>query len=265
MIKINFFKESFLTLVYAIIFTLIIRIVLYDPYHIPSSSMAPNLRTGDKIFVSKFLYGYSKYSIPLHPIDFDGRILSRHKPVHGDIVVFTLPHQPDIFYIKRVVGIPGDKIEIKNNHVYLNDKSFEYSFVREIPALTGNNENIFPVSEFVELNNDGVYYNIFLTERDPSPKKTYIVPEGQYFMMGDNRSNSGDSRFESMGFIPFEHIIGRAEVIFFSTTGSENILPTGFRPERIFQFLAPSVLHFSQPTSNITEKHKDNEVVIKTV
>jgi signal peptidase I len=226
--------------------------------------MTPNLRTGDKIFVSKFLYGYSEYSIPLHPIKFNGRVLSNHTPARGDIVVFTLPHQPDVFYIKRVIGLPGDKIEIKDNHIYLNDKTFEYSFVKSVPAKTGNNENFFPVNEFVELNNEGVYYSIYLTEQDPSPKKVYIVPKGEYFMMGDNRSNSGDSRFDSMGFIPFNHIIGRAELIFFSTI-TDGIVPTGVRFERIFKFLSPSVLRFSQPQKEIATKRPDNEIVIKTV
>ncbi len=243
--KRSFLTDSILTIIYAVIFTFIIRTVFYDPYHIPSSSMAPLLRTGDKIFVNKFEYGYSQYSVPFNPVNFDGRVLSYKKPLRGDVVVFTLPKDPYKFYIKRIIGVPGDKIEIKNNHIYLNDKSFEYSFVKDVPALKGDNENIFGVNEFVELNKDGVYYHVFFADRDPSPKKVYIVPDGQYFVMGDNRANSGDSRFDSMGFIPFDHIIGKAETIFFSTEGSNNFFPTGIRFNRISNSLVPSVLKIS--------------------
>ncbi len=258
----NKILDFILTIVYAVIFTVIVRTLLYDPYHIPSSSMTPILRTGDKIFVSKFLYGYSKYSIPFHPINFEGRIASHRSPSRGEIVVFTLPKDENTFYIKRIIGLPGDKIETKNSHVYVNDKLLEYSFVRDIPAYTDENENSFSVSEYIELNQDGKYYSVFLTATDYTPQKTYIVPEGSYFLMGDNRSNSGDSRFDSMGFIPFENIIGRAEMVFFSTQIGAGILPEGIRLNRIFNMLKPQILQLVMP-KNTLEIINPNEIKVQ--
>ena len=251
-------KDTILTIIYALVFTIIVRTCLYDPYHIPSSSMTPTLRTGDKIFVNKFCYGYSKYSIPFHPIDFNNRIASNSKPIRGDVVVFTLPHDQDTFYIKRVVGLPGDKVEIKNSQIYVNNNPFEYTFVKDVPAFTDDNENIFAVKEYVELNNDGKYYTVFLTENDVTPKKLYNVPQGMYFLMGDNRSNSGDSRFDSMGFVPFEHIIGRATTIFFSTQFGSGILPSSIRLDRIGKSLIPDELKI------IPNNDKKDETTIMT-
>ncbi|MCE3255790.1 MAG: lepB1 [Rickettsiaceae bacterium] len=204
----GFFK----TLIIAVVCAAIIRSFLYEPFHIPSSSMKANLLIGDYIFVSKFSYGYSKYSFPFSPNLFSGRIFSS-QPKRGDVVVFRLPSSPDVNYIKRLIGLPGDKIQVINGQVFINEEAVakEYldDFIDEDGSKTKRFSEILPEGKRIEV--------LDQTETPQDNTGIYIVPEGHYFMMGDNRDNSQDSRFlKAVGYVPEENLVGKANIIFFS-------------------------------------------------
>lgn len=209
--KDNFFK----TFLWALLFATIIRSIAYEPFHIPSSSMYPNLLIGDYIFVNKFSYGYSKYSFPLNLNIFKGRILDS-KPSRGDIIVFRLPSDPSINYIKRLIGLPGDKIQMINGVLYINDQEIVKLYQGESLELE-NNKKITYQKYLETLSNDKKFVTYDRTETPQDNTGVYFVPEDHYFFMGDNRDDSQDSRFLSfVGFVPFENLVGRASTIFFS-------------------------------------------------
>jgi signal peptidase I len=206
------------SIVLAATIAILIRIFIFEPFSIPSGSMKPNLLIGDYIIVSKFPYGISNHSIPFAPSIFNGRILSFSKPQRGDVVVFKFPPDNSTYYIKRIVGLPGDIIQVKESNLYINGQ-----MVHKEPSSTFTDDDDNKViAQYVEtlLDNkkkfsilDETSYNYF----DNTPE--YNVPEGKYFMMGDNRDNSLDSRYESR-FVPEENIVGRAEFILFSNNVS---------------------------------------------
>ncbi|MFN7038674.1 MAG: signal peptidase I [Alphaproteobacteria bacterium] len=205
------------TFIGALILAMLFRSFVYDPYHIPSGSMKPNLIEGDYIFVSKFAYGYSRYSFPFGPNLFKGRIAVLNKPERGDIVVFKLPSDNKTNFIKRLIGLPGDKIQVKENILYINNVAVEREFVGNYKDQM-NPYN--PFKEYLEKLLSGVEYYVI----DQLDKNTldntieFEVPEGHYFFMGDNRDNSQDSRvLNKVGFVPEENIIGKAEIILFSS------------------------------------------------
>ena len=205
----SFFKTLFI----AVFFATIIRSFFYEPFHIPSSSMKPNLLVGDYIFVSKFSYGYSKYSFPFAPNLFSGRIF-QSKPQRGDVVVFRLPANPKINYIKRLIGLSGDKIQVIDGQIFIDGVVVEKKYVDNFIDSDGRK-----IKRFAEILPGGKKIQILDQYPDVVQDNTgvYIVPEGHYFMMGDNRDNSQDSRFLSVvGYIPEENLIGKAKVIFFS-------------------------------------------------
>lgn len=215
-------REIVKTLVYAVLLALVFRSVLYAPFHIPSGSMKSTLLVGDYLFVSKFSYGYSRYSFPLGLPIFKGRIFGS-APERGDIVVFRLPSNPSTDFIKRVIGLPGDTIQVKSGIVYLNGNALprqrDGEFVETDPA-TGH---VNRIPRFVETLPNGVTYHVLDENPAGALDNTmiYRVPEGQYFMMGDNRDNSQDSRvLNFVGYIPEEYLVGRAELIAFSSDGS---------------------------------------------
>ena len=183
----------------------------------PSGSMKPNLLVGDYIFVAKYSYGYSRYSFPFGFNFFEGRFFFK-SPKRGDVVVFRLPSDPDINYVKRLIGLPGDKIQVKEGVVYINDKKIEKN---ADGVFTDNDEEIASeIKKFIENLPEGKK----ITTLDQSPTMPqddtgiYEVPQKHYFMMGDNRDNSQDSRFLSqVGYIPEENLVGRATIIFFSS------------------------------------------------
>ncbi len=211
------------TLITALICAGIIRSFFFEPFHIPSSSMKPGLLIGDYIFVSKYSYGYSRYSFPFGFDIFSGRIFA-NEPQRGDVVVFRLPSNPDINYVKRLIGLPGDKIQMRDGTLYINElevkKISDGSFFD--PDTLGNNKEI---PQFFETLPEGKIVET-LDENPDAPQDNtgiYEVPYGYYFMMGDNRDNSQDSRFlTQVGFIPKENLVGKARLIFFSA--EENIL-----------------------------------------
>ena len=225
-------KDATSTIVYALILATIFKTFFYENFKIPSGSMNPLLLNGDRVLVNKFHYGYSKFSFPFDIIPIKERILSNRTPKRGDIIVFKTveSEKTGIFYIKRIIGLPNDKIQIKNNNVYINEKPFDYQFKQDLQANSTFNHNYFPTKEYTEKNKDGRTYNILIGDVNSisGNTKEYIVPEGHYFCMGDNRDNSKDSRFPDFGTIPFRNIVGRAERVFFSTANG------GFNFDRIF-------------------------------
>ena len=210
--------EIFKTIVFALLIAMVLRIFLFQPFTIPSASMEPNLYEGDYIVVSKWSYGFSKHSIPFSPPLFDGRIMGS-APKRGDVVVFKLPRDNKTDFIKRVIGLPGDRIQMIANKLYINDKPVQDLVVseQEINDIFGPR----PVTEVRETLPEG---RSFMTQdfgpgNDLDDTPVYEVPAGHYFMMGDNRDNSIDSRVEQssgVGMVPAENLVGKAQIILFS-------------------------------------------------
>ncbi|MCP1336107.1 signal peptidase I [Futiania mangrovi] len=207
------------TVFYALLIAMLIRVFLFQPFNIPSGSMLPTLLVGDYVFVSKYAYGYSRFSLPWGPELFDGRIFES-APERGDVAVFRLPTDTSKDYIKRIVGLPGDRLQVIGGVLHINGKA-----VMREPAGSFADKGRFgeqrQIAMFRETLPDGRSYLTLdegLSPADNTP--VYEVPEGHYFAMGDNRDNSQDSRFLSaVGFIPAENLVGRAEIIFFSLDG----------------------------------------------
>lgn len=234
------------TAVIAIILALMVRTFLYEPFNIPSGSMKPTLEVGDYLFVYKPAYGYSRYSFPfgIGPIEKGNRALAK-EPQRGDIIVFKLPSNPGIDYIKRVIGLPGDTVQVVDGRLYLNQRLMP----REQLGLKRIEDSGRTVTmmEYLETLPGGVMHSIY-EESDEGPLDNtpeFTVPEGHYFMMGDNRDNSQDSRVQNLvGFVPFENLVGRASFLFFSTNGYANIAevwkwPWSIRYSRIFRSIEP--------------------------
>lgn len=232
------FGETVSVIVQALLLALVIRTLLFQPFSIPSGSMRPTLLEGDYLFVTKWAYGYSKHSLPFSPPLFEGRIWGS-EPERGDVVVFKFPPDPSLDYIKRVIGMPGDTVQMREGQLFLNGEAVPRELVDELdnPDIT---EMARPVEVWRETLPNGVSYDTL----DLSPNsigdntREFQVPEGHYFMMGDNRDNSTDSRF-SVGYVPADHLVGRANIIFFSMSGGASPLeiwrwPTELRFSRLF-------------------------------
>ncbi len=205
----------------ALLIALVVRSFLFQPFNIPSGSLIPTLLIGDYLFVSKYSYGYSKHSFPFSPDIFSGRIWSS-TPKRGDIAVFKLPRDGSTDYIKRVIGLPGDKIQMIEGRLYINGQIAPREPTEKIRTTDAYGHQT-EVPTYMETLPGGVKH--ILIERDGDTgfydnTNVYEVPPGNYFMMGDNRDNSTDSRVPpeqgGVGFVPLENFVGRAEVIFFS-------------------------------------------------
>jgi signal peptidase I len=206
---------------HALIIALVIRTLLFQPFNIPSGSMKATLLIGDYLFVSKYSYGYSHYSLPLSPPLFSGRFFGS-EPQRGDVVVFRLPKDDSTDYIKRVIGLPGDRIQMKDGVLYINGAAVKKERVDDF--IDDENGGADRVRRFRETLPNGVVYETLDLQDNGFLDNTqeYLVPPGHYFMMGDNRDNSTDSRVLSqVGYVPLENIVGRAELIFFSVGDGE--------------------------------------------
>ena len=233
--------ETANVIIQALILALVIRTLLFQPFSIPSGSMRPTLLEGDYLFVTKWAYGYSRYSLPFSPNLFSGRIFGS-APERGDVAVFKFPHNPSLDYIKRVIGLPGDRIQMRDGQLFINGEGVPRIKTGTIdnPDITEENR---PIDVYRETLPNGVSYDTLdLTPNGIDDNtREYIVPPGHYFMMGDNRDNSSDSR-RSVGFVPEENLVGRANIIFFSIAGGASPLeiwkwPTEMRPTRLFNFV----------------------------
>ncbi len=206
--------ENFKTIVYAGLIAVGVRTVAFEPFNIPSGSMIPTLLVGDYLFVSKFSYGYSNFSLPFSPPLFSGRIFGS-LPKRGDVAVFKYPRDTSLDYIKRIVGLPGDRIQVRKGQLYING-----ALCPRVP------EGSYPpegkeIELYQETLPNGVKHEILkrpdLDNDWANNTQEYVVPPGHVFAMGDNRDNSADSRFmDQVGFVPIENLVGRAEVLFFS-------------------------------------------------
>ena len=198
------------------------RSLLFEPFNIPSGSMIPTLLVGDYLFVSKYSYGYSRYSFPLSLAPFDGRIFEM-PPERGDVAVFRQPQNETIAFIKRIVGLPGDRIQVVNGVLRINDVAVKRD--RKGFATASDGYNVIRFAVYQETLPNGKSYMIQERSDDDLLDNTnvFLVPEGHYFMIGDNRDNSRDSRTTSVGMVPAENLVGRAERLFFSHNSSANL------------------------------------------
>ncbi|MEP0943544.1 MAG: signal peptidase I [Rhizobiaceae bacterium] len=230
--------ETVSVILQALLLALILRTFLFQPFNIPSGSMKPTLLVGDYIFVSKWSYGYSRHSFPLSPNLFSGRIWGSD-PERGDVVVFKYPGDTSKDYIKRIIGLPGDKVQLKSSVVMINGKPVERvkqgEFTDERTGLT--------VPIYVETQANGKSYETIDIQPNNYADDTPVfeVPEGSYFFLGDNRDNSADSRFD-VGMVPAENLVGKAQVMFLSLSDDAAAWqiwkwPTSMRWDRIFNGL----------------------------
>ena len=237
--KKNSFFGNLKSIFIAIFIALLIRSFIFEPFNIPSGSMKPNLLVGDFIFVSKYSYGFSKHSLPFSIPLIPGKIFS-NTPERGDVVVFKTPENNRTDYIKRVIGLPGDKIEIKNGIIFINGSEILRKKLNDFIDTDNktSNKRVRMYNEYffnkeiniLDITDNGIADNTQL----------FNVPENHFFVMGDNRDNSQDSRFIStVGFIPYENLVGKAQFIFFSLENARFLQiwkwPNSIRYERIFQ------------------------------
>ncbi|MGB2241266.1 MAG: signal peptidase I [Candidatus Puniceispirillaceae bacterium] len=214
--------EFIKTIVIAGALALGFRSLLFEPFNIPSGSMIPTLLVGDYLFVSKYSYGYSRYSFPFGMAPFDGRIFET-PPERGDVAVFRQPQNESVAFIKRIVGLPGDRIQVTDGVLRINDVAVNR--VRKGFATASDGYNVIRFAVYQETLPNGKSYLIQERSDDDVLDNTnvFLVPEGHYFMMGDNRDNSRDSRTTSVGMVPAENLIGRAERLFFSHNKSAHL------------------------------------------
>ncbi len=233
-------RETITVIIEALVIALIFRSFLYQPFSIPTASLQPTLMIGDYVIANKFTWGFGRYSLPLGIIPFEGRVFGR-EPNRGDIAVFRPVPQRDN-YIKRIIGLPGDRIQMKGGRLFINDIQVEREFI-ERGTDTDSYGTTIPVMKYRETLPNGLSYTVNEISDDGPLDNTieYVVPAGHYFMMGDNRDRSQDSRvLSAVGYVPAGNLIGKGEARFFSI---KNNLPPwqiwnwpqNLRLDRMFQ------------------------------
>lgn len=234
--------ETIRVVIYALLLALFVRTLFFQPFNIPSGSMIPTLLVGDYLFVSKYTYGYSKYSVPLSPPLFNGRIWGS-EPERGDVAVFKLPRDNSSDYIKRIVGLPGDRVQMQGGVLHINGEAVKLDRMADF-ANRDMQGRVANAPQYLETFSGGLKHKVLdlipnsFTDNTPE----FTVPEKHYFMMGDNRDNSSDSRVPGggVGFVPFENLIGKAQIIFFSIQGDTRFWqvwrwPSALRWSRMFR------------------------------
>ena len=213
------------TVIYAGLIAIVIRTFFFQPFNIPSASMEATLLVGDYLFVEKFSYGYSRYTFPFGGWPFGDKMQGRyfaHEPTRGDVIVFKYPQANSTDFIKRLIGLPGDTIQMKQGTLYINDKAVPKKRIADYVETVDGEQHHVP--QYEETLPNGVTYKVL--DRDPDgaldTTEAFHVPAGHYFMMGDNRDNSDDSR-AAVGYVPAENLEGKAEIRFFSTDGSARV------------------------------------------
>ena len=220
MLNKKFLIENFKTLIYALIIAIIIRSLFIQPFYIPSSSMEPTLLVGDRLFVTKYSYGYSKHSFPFSPPIYNKRLFFK-SPSRGDVIVFKTPADNRTDYIKRLIGLPGDRIQFIESNLYLNDSEILKSRVsKKDEIFCGKKKiNVFTFEEI--LSSQKKHKTVYLKNFPYENSDKFIVPNDHYFFLGDNRDCSKDSRFlSSVGYVHKDNLVGKAQFIFFSTDKS---------------------------------------------
>jgi len=238
--KIKIVLENIKTILGALLIALIIRSFIIQPFYIPSSSMEPTLLIGDRIFVSKYSYGFSKHSLPFSPNLFNGRIFYQ-KPQRGDPVVFKTPEDNRTDFIKRLVGLPGDEIQFIQGSVFINNMKIKREKIK-INNKIRCGKFSFEANSFKEVLSNGKNYTAVYNKAGTLQNtKKFKVPIDHFFFLGDNRDCSRDSRFNSVGFVHKDNLVGKAQIIFFSNDTLKSRLlkfwnlNNSFRTDRIFK------------------------------
>ena len=237
---INSISENAKTIIGALIIAIIIRSFIFQPFYIPSSSMEPTLLIGDRIFVSKYIYGFSKHSFPFSPNLFSKRIFYK-KPQQGDPVVFKTPADNRTDYIKRLIGLPGDEIQFIEGDIFINNKKIIRKKI-ETNNLVRCGKISFEVNLYEEILPNGKKYIAAYNKAGTLQNtKKFKVPENHFFFLGDNRDCSKDSRFSNVGYVNFVNLVGKAQIIFFSNDTVKGSLlkfwnlKNSFRFDRLFK------------------------------
>ena len=233
---INSLYDNLKTILGALIIAIIIRSLIFQPFYIPSSSMEPTLLIGDRIFVSKYTYGFSKHSFPFSPNIANKRFFS-NKPKQGDLVVFKTPADNRTDYIKRLIGLPGDEIQFSNGSIFINNKKINREKINKVNSVRCG-KFLFEVDAFIEtLPNGSKHIAVYNSSGTMKNTQKFKVPENHFFLLGDNRDCSKDSRYlDSVGYVNFINLVGKAQIIFFSNDTKKGRLLKFWNLNNSFRF-----------------------------
>ena len=213
----NFLVENLKTILYALIIAIIIRSLFIQPFYIPSSSMEPTMLVGDRLFVTKYSFGYSRHSLPFSPPIFKGRLFTK-TPKQSDVIVFKTPADNRTDYIKRLIGLPGDRIQFINGDLYLNNNQVLKTIISKSDVIYCGKEKLNVNTYKEKLPNGKSYITSYLKNYSFQNSDIFVIPDKHYFFLGDNRDCSKDSRYlTSVGYVHEDNLVGKAQFIFFSS------------------------------------------------